>query len=103
MNKPHATLRSCYSAKSAAKHETLRSTRPHRKTASQNSSIANVLIVDNDPQLARLMLEILAQKGVRGIIAETADAAIHCLEKADYSLVFISDPPVAGQRQGDAA
>ena len=62
-----------------------------------------MLIVDNDPQLARLMLEILAQKGVRGIIAETADAAIHCLEKADYSLVFISDPPVAGQRQGDAA
>ena len=64
---------------------------PNRKTASKNSSIANVLIVDNDPQLARLLLEILARKGIRGIIAETADAAIHSLEKADYSLVFTSD------------
>ncbi|MBN2271151.1 MAG: sigma-54-dependent Fis family transcriptional regulator [Sedimentisphaerales bacterium] len=72
---------------------------PIRKTPSQNSSIANVLIVDNDPRLARLMLEILARKGIRGIIAETADAAIHSLEKADYSLVFTSDRLC--QRPGD--
>ncbi len=60
-----------------------------------------MLIVDNDPQLARLLLEILARKRMRGIIAETADAAIHSLEKADYSLVFTSDRLC--QRPGDAA
>ena len=71
----------------------------HGNTASQNSPIANVLIVDNDPQLARLLLEILARKRIRGIIAETADAAVHSLEKADYSLVFTSDR--LRQRPGD--
>ncbi len=51
-------------------------------------SIANVLIVDEDPQWAGFMLETLARRGTRGIIAETAEAAIHSLEKADYDLVF---------------
>lgn len=56
-----------------------------------NSRIANVLIVDDDPALARLMLEILAQKGIRGIIADNADAAIDFLDKGDYDIVFTSD------------
>jgi len=71
----------------------------NRKPTSKTGSTANVLIVDNDPQLARLMLEILAQKGIRGIIAETTDAAIHSLEKADYNLVFTSDR--LSQRPGE--
>lgn len=58
---------------------------------SQTDSIANVLIVDDDPQWARFMLEMLARRGTRGIIAETAEAAIHSLEKADYDLVFTND------------
>lgn len=58
---------------------------------SQTDSIANVLIVDDDPQWARFMLEMLAKRGTRGIIAETAEAAIHSLEKADYDLVFTND------------
>lgn len=73
----------------------------NKKPTSQTGSIANVLIADNDPQLARLMLEILAQKGIRGIIAETTDAAINSLEKADYSLVLTSDR--LSQRTGDQA
>ncbi|MCK4291765.1 MAG: sigma-54-dependent Fis family transcriptional regulator, partial [Planctomycetes bacterium] len=58
---------------------------------SQSSSIANVLIVDDDPELARFMLKILAQKGIRGIIAHNAEAAIDSLDKADYDLVFTCD------------
>jgi len=53
--------------------------------------IANVLIVDDDPQAAGLMLRILAQKGIRGIIADSAEAAIDSLDKVDYDLVFTSD------------
>jgi DNA-binding NtrC family response regulator len=53
--------------------------------------IANVLIGDDDPQTAGLILRILAQKGIRGIIADTAEAAIDSLDRADYDLVFIGD------------
>jgi DNA-binding NtrC family response regulator len=53
--------------------------------------IANVLIVDNDPQFTRFMLEILARKGIRGIIANDKKAAVDFLEKSDYDLVFTSD------------
>jgi len=52
--------------------------------------IANVLIVDDDPQAAGLMLRTLAQKGIRGIIADSAEAAIDSLDKVDYDLVFTS-------------
>ena len=61
------------------------------KTKENPDSIANVLIVDEDPQWTRFMLEILAKRGTRGIIAETAEAAIHSLEMADYDLVFTND------------
>jgi DNA-binding NtrC family response regulator len=50
-----------------------------------------VLIVDDDPQAAGLMLRTLAQKGIRGIIADTAEAATDSLDKVDYDLVFTSD------------
>ena len=63
----------------------------NKEMTSKTGSTANVLIVDDDPQLARLILEILAQKSIRGIIAETLDAAVHSLEKADYDLVFTND------------
>jgi DNA-binding NtrC family response regulator len=62
-----------------------------RKANDNPDSIANVLIVDDDPQWARFILELLAVRGTRGIIAETVEAAIHSLEKADYDLVFTSD------------
>jgi len=63
----------------------------HKETAPQRSLIANVLIVDDDPELARFMLKILAHKGIRGIIAETAEAAVDSLAKADYDVVFTND------------
>ena len=52
---------------------------------------ANVLIVDNDPELARFMLEILARKAIRGVIANNKKAALDFLDKSNCDLVFVSD------------
>ena len=60
-------------------------------TPQNGSPIANVLIVDNDPELARFMLEILARKGIRGIIANDKKSAVDLLNKGNYDLVFTSD------------
>ena len=54
-------------------------------------NIANVLIVDNDPQLARFMLEILAGKGIRGQLAGDKKEALDFLEKNSCDLVFTSN------------
>ena len=54
-------------------------------------NIANVLIVDNDPQLARFMLEILAGKGIRGHLAGSKTEATDFLEKNNCDLVFTTD------------
>jgi len=60
------------------------------KRACQSDQFANVLIVDNDTQFARLMLEILARKGIRGIVANDKKAALDLLDKDNYDLVFTS-------------
>ena len=54
-------------------------------------NIANVLIVDDDPEVARFMLEILARKGIRGHLATDKEGAIHFLEKNSCDLVFTSN------------
>ena len=61
------------------------------KRVHQTGRIANVLIVDNDPQFVRFMLEILARKGICGIIANDKKTAIDLLDKGNYDLVFTSD------------
>jgi len=53
--------------------------------------IANVLIVDGDTELARFMLEILAQKGIRGHLAGDIKDAIDFLDRGSCDLVFTSD------------
>ena len=53
--------------------------------------IANVLIVDNDPELARFMLEILARKGIRGRLAGDKKDAMDFLDMGSCDLVFTSD------------
>lgn len=60
------------------------------KRACQSNQIANVLIVDNDTQFARLMLEILARKGIRGIVANDKKTALDLLDKDNYDIVFTS-------------
>jgi DNA-binding NtrC family response regulator len=58
---------------------------------SKREDIANVLIADNDPELARFMLEILARKGIRGHLASDNDRAIDFINKGSCDLVFTSD------------
>ena len=51
--------------------------------------VANVLLVDDDRESTRFILEILARKGIRGTIANDEKAAVDFLETGDYDLVFI--------------
>ena len=53
--------------------------------------IANVLIVGDDAEPTRFMLGILAQKGIRGIIANDKKSALDFIEKASCDLIFTSD------------
>jgi len=58
---------------------------------SKQEDIANVLIADNDSELARFMLEILARKGIRGHLANDKDSAIDFINKGSCDLVFTGD------------
>ncbi|MBA7600643.1 Regulatory protein AtoC [subsurface metagenome] len=63
--------------------------RADHKTEAEN--ITNVLIADSDPELARLMLKILARKGIRGYLADDKNSAIDFLNKNSCDVVFTSD------------
>jgi DNA-binding NtrC family response regulator len=71
---------------------------------SKQEDFANVLIADNDPELARFMLEILARKGIRGHLVGNKEKAIDFISKGSCDLVFTSDtinprPDKPDQRQ----
>jgi DNA-binding NtrC family response regulator len=53
--------------------------------------IANVLIVDDDCETARLVLGILARKGIRGHLAKDEKTALDFLDKASFDLVFAAE------------
>jgi DNA-binding NtrC family response regulator len=57
----------------------------------KQEDVANVLIADNDSELARFMLEILARKGIRGHLANDKDSAIDFINKGSCDLVFTGD------------
>ena len=57
----------------------------------RQEDIANVLIADNDSELARFMLEILARKGIRGHLANDKENAIDFINKGSCDLVFTGD------------
>ena len=58
---------------------------------SKKEDIANVLIADDDSELARFMLEILARKGIRGHLATDKDTAMDFISKGNCDLVFTAD------------
>ena len=60
-------------------------------SANKQEDIANVLIADNDSELARFMLEILARKGIRGHLANDKDTAMDFISKGNCDLVFTAD------------
>ncbi len=70
----------------------------NNKTSVKQNCLADILIVDNDPNLARLMLETLARKGIRADLADNKKTAVEFLNRDDCDLVFISDKicPQAG-------
>ena len=57
----------------------------------KQQDIANVLIVDNDPELARFMLEILARKGIRGNLVGGKEKALDFISRGNCDFVFISE------------
>ena len=60
---------------------------------------ANVLIVDDDQQSIRFLLEIFARKSIRGTIASDRKNAVNLLDRNDYDLVLgviQSDKPKDG-------
>ncbi|OHB62229.1 MAG: hypothetical protein A2168_02190 [Planctomycetes bacterium RBG_13_50_24] len=57
----------------------------------KQEDFANVLIADNDPELARFMLEILARKGIRGHLVGNKEKAIDFISRGSCDFVFTSD------------
>jgi DNA-binding NtrC family response regulator len=54
----------------------------------KGNPVANVLIVDDDQQSIRILLEILARKNIRGIVTSDKKAVANLLDKNDYELVL---------------
>jgi len=70
------------------------------KRSRQKAGTANVLIVDSDSGPVRLILEILAQKGICANVANDKKTAVEFLDKNDCDLVFIS-ADIDQPRHGD--
>ena len=73
--------------------------------ANHENRIANVLIVDEDPGVTRFILEILARKGIRGILADSEETAVTLLQKHPCDLVLTDQavrqrPTANGDPQG---
>ncbi len=66
-------------------------TQTYNNTSLHNrDDFPNVLIVVNEPETTRLMLEIMAHKAVRGHLAKDAKNALEFLDKNSCDLVFTS-------------
>ncbi len=68
----------------------------------QQHDAINVLIVEDEPQTARFMLEILARKGIGAQLAPHRKAAFDALERNRYNLAFISTHLANAQEHSNA-
>ena len=70
-----------------------REAKPSLNNAQDRSpeNTANVLIVDDDPRTARLILEILARKAIHANLADSNRAALDFLDKNSCDLIFIGE------------
>jgi DNA-binding NtrC family response regulator len=50
----------------------------------------NVLIIDNDPDTARILLETFAHRGIRGTVATDKKTALQYLSKNYWHMVFVN-------------
>ncbi|MBW8039371.1 MAG: sigma-54-dependent Fis family transcriptional regulator [Planctomycetes bacterium] len=69
-------------------HKKDRTRDPFCDESQKRNSITNVLIVDNDQESTRFLLEILARKDICGTVAANKKTAVDFLDKYDYDLVF---------------
>jgi DNA-binding NtrC family response regulator len=65
--------------------------------AASKAGATSVLIVDAEPQVARVMLQILARRGIRAHIVEDRRAALEFVDRCECDLVFVSFAAVSGQ------
>ena len=73
------------------------------QTVSDNISY-NVLVIDNDQNLARVLLETCAHRGIRGTVAADKKTALEYLDRNDWNMVFVNhkfagNPTQAGNLQ----
>ena len=61
---------------------------PFCSKSQKDKPVANILIVDNDQQSIRFLLEIFARKSIHGIVARDRKAAVNLLDRNDYDLVL---------------
>jgi len=57
----------------------------------RKEDIANVLIADNDPKLARIVLEVLARKGIRGHLAGSKQEAFDFINKGTCDFLLAGE------------
>jgi len=69
-------------------HKKDRTRTPFCNNSQNKNPIANVLIVDDDQESTRFLLEILARKGIRGTVADSKKTVVDFLNKNSYNLVF---------------
>jgi len=71
----------------------------NRSLIQQRPSSATVLVVDDEPATIRLMLEILARKGIGAQLAGDGRSALDALDRSHCDLAFVSAPlrPLTGQ------
>jgi DNA-binding NtrC family response regulator len=61
----------------------------------------SILIVDEEPQTIRFMLELLARKGIGARLAAGKKAALEALDRAPCDLAFLGMPMAAAQNPSD--
>jgi len=65
---------------------------------SAKAGTMSVLIVDADPQVGRVMLQILARRGIRAHIVEDRRAALEFVDRCEVDLTLVSLPTVCGRQ-----
>lgn len=70
------------------------------RTVSDNTNY-NVLIIDNDQNLVRVLLETFAHRGIRGTVAAGKKTALEYLDQNDWSIVFLNHKFAADSAKAD--
>ncbi len=72
-----------------------------RDTAGQRYDNAGVLIVEEEPETVRVLLEVLARRGIGVRLAATKKAALDALDRNHCDLAFLSTPLAGVPEQSD--